>query len=396
MELHPEPITISVLIATFNRAHMLTETLDSILAQTQVPDEIVVINDGSTDDTEAVLQPYMDRIVYMKQKNGGRSSALNAGLQQATSSHIWLFDDDDIALPHAVETHRAFLSAHPDADFSYSPCYYFTGEFSAQALADQPEPSLPRIDPDHYLLMILEDMRGSMPGMLIPRRCYQTVGLFDEALLRSQDHDMVIRLARCFRAGRMDKPTFAVRSHDGVRGPGFAQHDGARRFMVWREYQQRIYRRVLEQLALEEYLPRTDRSGHSMTSSERRRAFLQRAYILANRGLYPEALRDLEASARETPDDSRVMPAAEQRLFSAITLVGERGDIGPTRFYARLGRLAPLRVGTLRPLCRGVYWSGVKHRTRPLVFSRICVRSTALIVGYLYGPPRREPLAAQQ
>src|SRR5690606_24595967 len=90
---------VSIIIPTYNRANYLKESLDSVIAQTYPNKEIIVINDGSTDETTEILQEYKHSIKYFNKENGGKSSAINLGLKKATGDYIWIFDDDDIALP---------------------------------------------------------------------------------------------------------------------------------------------------------------------------------------------------------------------------------------------------------------------------------------------------------
>jgi len=90
---------VSVIIPTYNRPRWLPETIESVLNQTYPYMEIIVVNDGSTDNTEGVLEPYMDRIEYIYKENGGPGSAANAGIMAATSEYIARLDDDDLFLP---------------------------------------------------------------------------------------------------------------------------------------------------------------------------------------------------------------------------------------------------------------------------------------------------------
>ena len=94
----PDP-TVSIIVPTFNRARYLPECLDSLLAQTFPATEIIDVNDSSTDDTARVIRPYLDRITYVEKENGGKSTALNLVLPGIQSDYLWIFDDDDVALP---------------------------------------------------------------------------------------------------------------------------------------------------------------------------------------------------------------------------------------------------------------------------------------------------------
>ncbi len=104
----PDP-TVAIIVPTFNRARYLPECLDSLLAQTFPATQIVVVNDGSTDDTAQVVRPYLNRIAYVEKENGGKSTALNLVMRGIQSDYVWIFDDDDVALPDALEIHVAVL-----------------------------------------------------------------------------------------------------------------------------------------------------------------------------------------------------------------------------------------------------------------------------------------------
>ena len=100
---------ISVVIPTYNYGHFVTEAVDSVLAQTYRHYEVVVVDDGSTDDTRARLAPYGDRIRYIHQENQGLSAARNTGIRAARGGVIGLLDSDDKWHPRKLETQAAFL-----------------------------------------------------------------------------------------------------------------------------------------------------------------------------------------------------------------------------------------------------------------------------------------------
>jgi glycosyltransferase involved in cell wall biosynthesis len=93
---------ISVIITTYNRAHVVGEAIESVLAQTRAPDEIIVVDDGSADDTLARLAAFEGRITVIAKANGGVSSARNAGIAAATGEWVTFLDDDDIWYPERL------------------------------------------------------------------------------------------------------------------------------------------------------------------------------------------------------------------------------------------------------------------------------------------------------
>ena len=111
---------ISVVVPTYNRAHLIQQTIDSILAQTRRADDVIVIDDGSTDDTEIRLAKYGDRIVYHRIANSGVQTARNTGISLARGDWIALCDSDDLWLPQYLERQACLIAARSDLDFSFA------------------------------------------------------------------------------------------------------------------------------------------------------------------------------------------------------------------------------------------------------------------------------------
>jgi len=172
------PITVSVLIATYNRARYLPDALDSMLGQTRPPEEVIVADDGCTDNTAEVIARYGPRIQYHKlAQNQGKAVALNSILPLARGSHIWIFDDDDVALPDALQSHVGFLTAHPHIDFSYSTNYRFSGEDAIWQRDRWRPKDLPVYPADEFFIRHALAMHAMLQGMLIPKRCFEQTGL---------------------------------------------------------------------------------------------------------------------------------------------------------------------------------------------------------------------------
>lgn len=111
---------VSVIIPTYNRAHLVKRAVDSALAAMDAGDEIIVIDDGSTDQTEAALEPVRNRIRYLRIANGGAGKARNAGIDCASKPLIAFLDSDDVWLPFKLKMQRAALAEHPDLAFCCS------------------------------------------------------------------------------------------------------------------------------------------------------------------------------------------------------------------------------------------------------------------------------------
>src|ERR1700687_1956433 len=102
---------VSVVIPTYNRAGLLPAAVASLLAQTMSDLEVIVVDDGSTDDTAAAVQPFLtdSRVRYVTQTNQGRSAARNHGAQLAQADLLGFLDSDDVQLPGALEAHLCVL-----------------------------------------------------------------------------------------------------------------------------------------------------------------------------------------------------------------------------------------------------------------------------------------------
>ena len=113
-------LSVSVVIPTYNRAHMIRRAIDSALAQIVPGDEIIVVDDGSTDDTASVVAPYGDRIRFVRTENGGPGASRNQGIRRATRDLIAFLDSDDEWMPGKLELARRWLAARPDVLFVFS------------------------------------------------------------------------------------------------------------------------------------------------------------------------------------------------------------------------------------------------------------------------------------
>lgn len=107
----------SVVIPAYNAGATLTRTLDSVLAQTWPAHEIIVVDDGSSDNTEEVVAAYGDRVTYLRQKNAGPSTARNRGVEAASGEWIAFLDADDWYYPGRLQAHADMIAADPDLDF---------------------------------------------------------------------------------------------------------------------------------------------------------------------------------------------------------------------------------------------------------------------------------------
>jgi len=200
-------IRVSVIVPTFNRAAYIPEALASIYAQTVQPDEVIVVDDGSTDDTAAVIEQLGYPIRYHYQPNSGVAVARSTGVRLAIGDVIAWLDSDDTWLPTFLEETTAALHASPELDGVYTGVIFVDEEGTELSSAVRVVPS------DRFFATLVEDCYVATPAMVIKRRCYLAVGDFDERFRISEDYDMWLRIARCCKIGGIPSPLVRYRQH---------------------------------------------------------------------------------------------------------------------------------------------------------------------------------------
>jgi glycosyltransferase involved in cell wall biosynthesis len=138
---------VSVVIASYNCAAYLAEALDSVLAQTLPPHQVIVIDDGSKDHTPEVLAKYAGRVIAVRQENTGVSAARNRGLELADGDYVALLDADDVSAPERLAKQAAALAATPDAALCVCGIWRFTDagrerSFPPDPLAETADPTV--------------------------------------------------------------------------------------------------------------------------------------------------------------------------------------------------------------------------------------------------------------
>jgi glycosyltransferase involved in cell wall biosynthesis len=183
---------VSVIVPAYNVAPYIAETLESLFAQTWRDFEAIVINDGSTDETEARLAPYRDRIVYIKQENGGVMAARNAGLRAARGRYIALLDGDDLWEPRFLETLVGMLQSDPGLSVAYPNAVFLGSPNFAGKLHQDVFPVSEPVTFDRALRRECY-IFGSL---LIRREALDDVGAFDESLegQGAEDFELWLRM----------------------------------------------------------------------------------------------------------------------------------------------------------------------------------------------------------
>lgn len=215
---------VSVIIPTYNRARLVAESVQSVLDQTYRDFELIIVDDGSKDNTKEVIDSFKDpRVRYIYQENRGVSAAVNAGIKIATGEYIAFLASDDLWLPGNLEPKVKRLDSHPDIALVCSDAYVFddsTGEIIARFWHDY--------DPFFNLEEAIKDPLRQMlswgcfiPGQtsVVRRHVFDVVGYFDESL-QVEDWDMLVRIVQRFPVDFIDIPLIKGRRH-----PGNIQHN---------------------------------------------------------------------------------------------------------------------------------------------------------------------------
>ena len=188
-------MSVSLVIATFNHARLLAEAIDSALAQTLDAVDVVVVDDGSTDDTPAVLGRYGGRIRVLRQPNRGLAAARNAGLAAARGAYVAFLDADDVLAPTKLAEQVAVLERQPNVGWTYCDVLIETVATGAKARASERFGYGARVL-DGWLFPEL--IHGNfIPAIapLVRRTVLDVAGGFDERLTALEDWDLWLRLA---------------------------------------------------------------------------------------------------------------------------------------------------------------------------------------------------------
>ncbi len=185
---------VSIIIPSYNTSHYIEETLESVFAQTYDDYEVIVINDGApdTEALERVLEPYRDRIVYLKQENRGLSGARNTGIRAARGEYVALLDSDDAWEPHYLEVQLGILESDPTIDVLYPDALIFGDALEAGRRSMELSPSEGEVTFES-----LVTQRCNVRVFVTAR--LETVvraGLFDESLRSSEDFDLWVRIVK--------------------------------------------------------------------------------------------------------------------------------------------------------------------------------------------------------
>jgi glycosyltransferase involved in cell wall biosynthesis len=189
---------ISVVIPTYNSAALVVEAVESVLAQTRPAFEVIVVDDGSTDDTAERLAAFGERIKYIPKPNGGVSSARNRGVQEATGECIAFLDADDVWHPRKLEIQLAAFEKHPELAMLGTGTFHWP----ADSMAEQSQ-AIPTVEVVAFDRLLVRN--AFCTSTIVTRSdALRQAGEFDGTLQGPEDYDMWLRVASRASVGVID------------------------------------------------------------------------------------------------------------------------------------------------------------------------------------------------
>jgi len=210
---------VSVIIPTYNRAKYVTHAIDSVLAQTYPSYEIIVVDDGSTDDTRKELAPYMDRIKYIRKEHAGHSAARNTAIRASRGQWIAFLDSDDAWLPAKLSRQMEFLS-HCRAKVCFSNIIWNSEEEEKSPrnqLHWKENDSDEQVFYEPFDLLLFESVNKVLVTMVVERDLLLRVGCFDERIHRHVDVRLCFRLAFETPFAYVNQPLAVVDRRPGLQ-----------------------------------------------------------------------------------------------------------------------------------------------------------------------------------
>ncbi|MBN2018002.1 MAG: glycosyltransferase [Candidatus Cloacimonetes bacterium] len=224
---------VSVVIPTYNCADYITEAVDSVLNQTYKEIEVVVIDDGSTDQTKHILSVYNDKIMYLYQENHGVAVARNKGIEVSNGDYISFLDSDNKWLPDLLADSVAILENKPDIGLVHS------GKIRINENGDVIEDHSQKKGIKHlsgyiYKNLLLRKANFNLSSVVVRMKCIEEVGMFDVNLSKigCEDRDFFIRIAKKYKIQYINKPLYLGRFRESSMSANYTNMMRGRYYIV--------------------------------------------------------------------------------------------------------------------------------------------------------------------
>ena len=200
---------VTIVIPVYNGSNYVRTAIESALNQTYKNLEVIVVNDGSKDNTEEIVLEYKDKIKYLKKENGGVSTALNLALENMTGDYFSWLSHDDYYYPEKIEKQINFLNKQKDKNIIIYNNFRQMDQFENDLKDEILDHELLTQKPKYALL------HGHINGitLLIPKKAFDIYGNFDESLRCTQDYDMWLRMMKTYKFVHMEDIITKTRIH---------------------------------------------------------------------------------------------------------------------------------------------------------------------------------------
>ena len=196
---------VSVILPTYNRGWILKEAIDSVLAQDFRDFELIVVDDGSTDNTPQILDSYHQDLVVVRQPNRGVSAARNRGIAAAGGGLIAFLDSDDLWLPRKLSSQVVFFNSNPEAVINQTEEIWIRNGVRVNPKTRHLKPSGMIFEPSLALCLV------SPSAVMMKRSLFDEVGLFDEDLPACEDYDLWLRISWRYPVHLIETPLIIKR-----------------------------------------------------------------------------------------------------------------------------------------------------------------------------------------
>ncbi len=254
-----ETLTVSVIIPVYNRKHPVLRAIASVMGQTRTPEEIIVVDDGSTDGTADTIRETFPGIRLIRQENRGVSAARNAGIRFAKGNWLAFLDSDDEWKPEKLQKHIEFIRSHPTLRISQTDEIWIRNGRFVNPMKKHAKQS------GRFFQKALTRCLVSPSAVMIRRDLFNDVGLFDETLPACEDYDLWLRVL-------IREPIGLIREKLVVKYGGHPDQL-SRRFIAMDRFRVRAILKVLHNPAIS-----PDDSGFAIAELAKKCLILEQGY----------------------------------------------------------------------------------------------------------------------
>ena len=205
------PSLVSVIIPAFNSAKFLPQAIESVLGQSYSKVELIVVNDGSTDNTEEVIGPYRNKLLHFYKENGGPGNARNFGVVKSHGEYIAFLDADDYWLPEKLYDQVEYFALNPELKIVHTNAWIMEETKTICPVFLNYKPPSGKIFEELFL-----KNRINLLTVMVKRECFNVIKGFDESreLIGLEDYELWLRMSLKFKIGYLDRILAVYRLHD--------------------------------------------------------------------------------------------------------------------------------------------------------------------------------------